>query len=250
MTTTTVRQESRGHDDGVTAGQDGSRFDPLSVVQPLWDFLAVSHRPIAADVIFVFGSQDLAVPARAAELYQAGHAPRVLVTGSFGKMTRGVFGRAEAFVFRDHLVSAGVPEAAIVTEPDASNTLENVTFGMAALDRLGARPRTALLVGKGFVMRRCLATFARHHGDVETRACPPTDDVRRAVDRSPDARSPDVWWPSWDDSTAMPNRATSWRRRSPPRSGARRHDWADRPADERAAAVLGSSAVWQRSLLS
>ena len=187
MTTTTVRQESRGHDDGVTAGQDGSRFDPLSVVQPLWDFLAVSHRPIAADVIFVFGSQDLAVPARAAELYQAGHAPRVLVTGSFGKMTRGVFGRAEAFVFRDHLVSAGVPEAAIVTEPDASNTLENVTFGMAALDRLGARPRTALLVGKGFVMRRCLATFARHHGDVETRACPPTDDVRRAVDRSPDA---------------------------------------------------------------
>ena len=175
--------------EGVPAGRQAGEGHPdhLAVVQPLWAFLAVSYQPRRADVIFVFGSQDLAVPSRAAELYHAGHASRVLVTGSFGRMTRDVFEKAEALVFQDHLVSAGVPESAIVAEPDASNTLENVTFGMTALDRAGVRPRSALLVGKGFVMRRCLATFARHHADVDVRACPPTDDVRRAADRSPEA---------------------------------------------------------------
>ena len=164
-----------------------SPSDPLAAVQLLWEYLAVSHPPVRADALFVFGSQDLGVPARAAELYHQGHAPRVLVTGSFGRMTRAVFHEPEALVFRDCLVDAGVPAAAIVTEPSATNTLENVTLGMAALERSGAGPRSALLVAKAFVMRRCLATFARHHPDVRVSACPPTTHLRQAVDRSPDA---------------------------------------------------------------
>ena len=57
-------------------------------VGPLWDFLAVADPPVRSDVIFVFGSQALAVPARAADLFRAGHAPVVLVSGRFGRMTR------------------------------------------------------------------------------------------------------------------------------------------------------------------
>ena len=54
------------------------------IVGPLWDYLAVADAPARADVIFVFGSQAFAVPARAAELYRAGHAPVVLVSGHYG----------------------------------------------------------------------------------------------------------------------------------------------------------------------
>ena len=50
--------------------------------------------------------------------------------------------------------------------------------------RSGMTPRTALLVAKGFVMRRCVATFARQFGDVRVRACPPTGGMEAALDRS------------------------------------------------------------------
>ena len=158
-----------------------------AALQVLWEYLLVARPPVPSDVIFVFGSQDLAMPDRAAELYRGGHAPVVLATGGFGRMTRGVFDRPEALVFRDRLLAAGVPETAIVTETEAGNTLENVRLGLAALRRAGRPARSALLVAKGFVTRRAVATFAAQAPDVQVRACPPTIRLAEAIDRPPDA---------------------------------------------------------------
>ena len=155
------------------------------LMQPLWDYLTVVQAPAPADVIFVFGSQDLTVPARAAALHRAGQAPRVLVTGHYGRMTRDVFHQPEALVFRDQMVDAGVPAAAIVTESTARNTLENVRFGLAALHRRGDTVKSALLVAKGFVMRRCVATFAAQAPAVRVLACPPSARLRDGIDRTP-----------------------------------------------------------------
>lgn len=168
----------------------GASLPPDSFVQlaaPVWDYLAVAEPPARADVIFVFGSQALAVPARAAGLYRAGHAPVVLVSGRYGRMTREVFDQPEALVFRDRLLRDGVPPAAIVTETEAGNTLENVRYGLAALYQRGVAARSALLVAKPFVMRRCAATFARQAPDVSVRCCPPETDLLRSVDRAPAA---------------------------------------------------------------
>lgn len=155
------------------------------VLRPLWEYLAVSETPRPADVIFVFGSGDLRVPTRAAELFRQGYAPRALVTGSFGPMTRHVFPKPEADVFADCLVAQGVPRAAIVTEDEATNTLENVRLGMSALRAAGVHPRTALLVAKEFVMRRCVATFEKQYPEVQVTPCPPTGGMAEARDRSP-----------------------------------------------------------------
>ena len=146
------------------------------LVQPLWDYLAVTETPRTADVIFVFGSRDLAVPERAAELYHEGHAPRVLATDSYGRMTRGIFPKPEALVFQDHLIEAGVPPSAILTEPAATNTLENVRLGIETLRRAGRMPASALLVAKGFVMRRCVRPF---HNNLTAFECGPV--LRRGV---------------------------------------------------------------------
>lgn len=154
-------------------------------MQPLWDYLTLVQAPAPADVIFVFGSQDLTMPARAAALHRAGHAPRILVTGHYGRMTRDVFHQPEALVFRDRMVDAGVPAAAIVTESTARNTLENVRFGLAALHRRGDAVKSALLVAKGFVMRRCVATFAAQAPAVRVLACPPSARLHDGIDRSP-----------------------------------------------------------------
>ena len=159
--------------------------DLWPLVQPLWEYLALAETPRSADVIFVFGSRALAVPARAAALFHEGHTSQVLVTGSYGRMTRDVFPKPEALVFRDHLVGAGVPPSAILTEPVATNTLENVRLGIGTLRRVDRLPATALLVAKGFVMRRCVATFRQQCGEIRVRACPPDGGVAAALDRSP-----------------------------------------------------------------
>ena len=45
-------------------GDGFAGFDPdmRRLIQPIWDYLAVSDPPDVADVIFVFGSRDFAVP--------------------------------------------------------------------------------------------------------------------------------------------------------------------------------------------
>ena len=159
----------------------------MQLVGPVWDYLAVAEPPARADVIFVFGSQALAVPAHAAGLYRAGLAPVVLVSGRYGRMTREVFDQPEALVFRDRLLREGVPPGAIVTETEAGNTLENVRYGLAALGRQGIAVGSALLVAKPFVMRRCAATFARQASRVRVRCCPPETDLVRSIDRAPAA---------------------------------------------------------------
>jgi len=154
------------------------------LLQPVWDYLAVSDDSRPADLIFVFGSADYAVPMRAAEIYHQGHAPMALVSGRFGRLTEGVFDRPEADVFKNILLAAGVPKTAIVTESEATNTLENVQFGMAALAKHRVWPETVLLVAKGFVMRRCVATFARQYPNVQVWACPPLEHFSLGLDRS------------------------------------------------------------------
>lgn len=180
-----VASGERRPPDGFEERRPPDGFDRQ--VGPLWDFLAVADPPVRSDVIFVFGSQAFAVPARAADLFRAGHAPVVLVSGHFGRMTRAVFDRPEALVFRDRLVAGGVPAEAIVVETEAANTLQNVRFGLAALGRAGIAIRSALLVAKPFVMRRCAATFARQAPRVRVRCCPPATDLAASIDRPPHA---------------------------------------------------------------
>ena len=162
-------------------------LDPAAyarLLQPIWGYLRAGDAPAPSDVIFVFGSRGMEVPRRAAQLYAAGWAPRVLVSGRAGPMTEHVFDKPEAFVFKDEMVRRGVPASAVLTEVHASNTLENVRFGMAALAAAGRPPRSALLVAKAFAMRRCLATFARWHPGVTVRGCPPGGSLIDQLDRS------------------------------------------------------------------
>ena len=155
----------------------------MQLAAPVWDYLAVVEPPARADVIFVFGSQALAVPARAAGLYRAGHAPVVLVSGGYGRMTREVFDKPEALVFRDRLLGDGVPAAAIVTETEAGNTLENVRYGLAELCRRGGCGRLCP-AGCEAVRDAPLCGHVRAPGARRPRALLPAGDRSAAVDRS------------------------------------------------------------------
>jgi len=155
----------------------------------VWEYLAAAAAPVPSDVIFCFGSYQFGVARCAAQLYRAGMARRVLVTG--GSVGRIPPYETEADAYREILLEAGVPSGAIVVEREATNTGENVALGMRTLARAGHEIASAVLVSWPTSLRRCCATFARQHPRVRTTGLPAflglgpyADDVQRALTTS------------------------------------------------------------------
>lgn len=109
--------------------------------------LAVPEQLQQADLILVLGGDGPPRAARAAALFQAGLAPRVLVSG-----------RGDCKGIQDMLLASGVPSEAITLECASSNTYENAAFSAPLLAQM--RPRRVLLVTSWFHLRRALACFA------------------------------------------------------------------------------------------
>lgn len=82
---------------------------------PVW--LAIDDRPVPADAIVVPGGEWVLRPKRAAELFQQGRAPRIIVSG-----------KGEAGPLQLALRERGVPAAAIELENQARSTQENAVF--------------------------------------------------------------------------------------------------------------------------
>lgn len=127
--------------------------------------LAVDTLPVAADrlqaanVILVLGGDGLPRAAKAAALYRAGLAPRVLVSGA---------GECEGL--RDVLVAGGVPAGAVLLECASRSTHENAAFSAPLLRGLHAR--TVLVVTSWFHLRRALACLADAAPEIRWLAVP------------------------------------------------------------------------------
>jgi uncharacterized SAM-binding protein YcdF (DUF218 family) len=92
---------------------------------------------------------------KAAELYQAGKAPYVIVTGGNQPWSRS--GKAEAELIQDLLVKWGVPEEAIMLEGSSRNTRENALYTKNVVDSIHCDD--ALLVTSAAHMPRSVGAF-------------------------------------------------------------------------------------------
>jgi uncharacterized SAM-binding protein YcdF (DUF218 family) len=134
----------------------------------IWDFMQMNMPLQKADAIFVLCSHDKRVAERALDLYNEGFAPWVIVSGGAGKLTKGIFNKAEAEVFKEILVNGGVPEAKIIVEPKSANTGENVRFTFDLLSSIGMAFDSFILVQKPYMERRTYATFKKQWPNLET----------------------------------------------------------------------------------
>lgn len=165
------------------------RIDALSndafelLIEPVWSYLAVSEPPAKSDAIFLFGGIDLNVPRHAALLFFDRYAEVVLVSGNAGRLTDEVFEGPEARMFTTFMERLGVPRNKIVLEDRATNTAENVSFGIKALKRRIGLPQSVIAVAKPFLMRRCVATFRLQFPDVRVIPNPPPGPPLLFVDR-------------------------------------------------------------------
>lgn len=139
----------------------------------VWAHLVDADRPPrgAADALFCFGSRDWTVPAHAAALHARGAAPLVVVTGG-GPIGDG---RREADAFASDLVARGVPVEAIVVERRSRHTGENAEAGMRALAEVAEGVASVIAVSWPLAARRCRATLAKHHPELDVTSAPAID---------------------------------------------------------------------------
>jgi uncharacterized SAM-binding protein YcdF (DUF218 family) len=127
-------------------------------VQTLWDYHDMHHTLRSTDVGIGLGSHDVAVATYTAQLYQKGLFPRIVFTGANGPTTIARFPRGEAVHYREHALSLGVPDDAILVEPRATNTGQNIEYSRAMLEAAGLTPRAVTLISRPYQQRRAYAT--------------------------------------------------------------------------------------------
>ncbi|MER7939161.1 YdcF family protein [Streptomyces sp. NPDC094458] len=129
-----------------------------SDAQILWDFNQMHHKPQPCSVVIGLGSHDLGVADVAVALYRRGLAPLIVFTGATSPTTKERMPDGEALHYRQRALGLGVPRAAVLVEPQARNTGENIRFSQALLREAGVDVTSVLLVSKPYEERRAYAT--------------------------------------------------------------------------------------------
>lgn len=152
-------------------------MDFLKSLQVIWDYLGMHQTPEEADVIVGFGNFNTNIACRAAELYRQGLAPVVLFTGGFGRNTEGLLPEPEAVRFARVAMECGVPEKAIVLEPESTNTAENILFTRRLLECRGIPHRRILGVHQPFMERRITAAMGIYWPEQDFRVTSPQTSI-------------------------------------------------------------------------
>ena len=116
--------------------------------------LCVESRDVHADALVVLGGGPGERPARAAELFRSGAAPRIIVSGT-GDCTNSL----------QILMAAGVPASAIELEGRSKTTRENAEFSIALLRVQGAK--SAIIVTSWYHSRRALRCFRHYAPEIQ-----------------------------------------------------------------------------------
>jgi uncharacterized SAM-binding protein YcdF (DUF218 family) len=135
--------------------------------ETLWEYHRLRHplRPCSAAV--VLGCHDLSVATHAAELYHRGVFPVVVFTGGNSRETSSTFPRGEGVHYRERALELGVPDEAILVEPHATNTGENIVLSRELLAASGIAVTSLALVSMPYMERRAYATTRKLWPEVD-----------------------------------------------------------------------------------
>ncbi|MEV7371930.1 YdcF family protein [Streptomyces sp. NPDC090301] len=133
----------------------------------LWDFQQMGHKPRPCSVGIGLGSHDLGVADATVGLYRRGMFPLMVFTGATSRTTEARMPKGEAEHYRERALELGVPASAILVEPTARNTGENIRFSRSLLDGHGVHVSSILLVSKPYEERRAYATARKLWPDVD-----------------------------------------------------------------------------------
>jgi uncharacterized SAM-binding protein YcdF (DUF218 family) len=158
----------------------------------LWGYLRLGTPAGPAECMLVLGGHDIGVASRAAELYEQGTAPLIVVSGGSRAVPDGSDSPTEADAIADVLLSRGVPKEAIALERLASNTSENFWLSAELLRDLGLDPATFLTVTKPYG-----APSPPPGAAGRTKPSPPPPSRPPSTNTSPETSQPTASCPTW-----------------------------------------------------
>ena len=150
-----------------------------TAISKVWNYMHLNHELDRADIIWALGSHDLRVADRVAELWHAGMAPQVVMSGGLGNFTEGVFQKPEADLFAERAIELGVPKDVIYLENLSTNTGENVSFTQRVLDQYEIKAETAIAVQKPYMERRTYATIRAQWPELQLQVTSPQLDFSK-----------------------------------------------------------------------
>ncbi|MFC8270422.1 YdcF family protein [Streptomyces cinereoruber] len=156
--------------------------------QRLWDYHQMGHTTRPCSVAIGLGSHDLGVADAAVDLYKRGMAPLLVFTGATSPTTRERMPRGEAVHYQERAIELGVPASAVLVEPQARNTGENIRFSRDLLNEAGIAVSSVLLISKPYEERRSYATARKLWPGVEIVSASSPMTLREYVDSIGDAR--------------------------------------------------------------
>ena len=127
-------------------------------VETLWEYHDMHHDVWPCDVGVGLGSHDLGVATYTADLFHQGVFPRIVFTGADAPTTVERFPRGEAVHYREHALELGVPDEAILVEPEATNTGDNIEFTRKLLEDNNIQVASLMLISRPYQQRRAFAT--------------------------------------------------------------------------------------------
>jgi uncharacterized SAM-binding protein YcdF (DUF218 family) len=133
----------------------------------IWDYHQLGHQLRPCSVGIGLGSHDLGVATLAADLYRAGLFPVLVFSGGNSPTTAARFPRGEAVQYAEQASTLGVPSGAIIIEPRAANTGQNIDYSRHALAGAGIPVTSVMLISKPYMQRRAYATIRKAWPEVE-----------------------------------------------------------------------------------
>jgi uncharacterized SAM-binding protein YcdF (DUF218 family) len=145
----------------VSQGPTGLPQDILEDARALFAFNQLHHELRPCSVGIGLGSHDPGVADVTAALFHRGVFPLIVFTGANAPTTRDRFPGGEAVHYRQRAIELGVPPEAILIEPRATNTRENIEFSRQLLADRGIHPESAVLICRPYQQRSAYATCCR-----------------------------------------------------------------------------------------
>lgn len=133
----------------------------------VWEYHHLHHELRPTSAAIGLGGHDLGVAEFAAELYRCGFFPLLVFTGNNSVTTAQRFPGGEAAAFRERAIELEVPDSAIIVEPRAKNTGENISFSRRVLEDRGVHVDSVMLISMPGMERRAYATCRKAWPEVE-----------------------------------------------------------------------------------
>ncbi|MBU1147182.1 MAG: YdcF family protein [Candidatus Omnitrophica bacterium] len=164
-------------------GMQDDTFDRLRIfleLQKIFTFLAerneLPSRNVPADLLILFGNDDIKTIEKAAGVYKDGLVNNIVVSGGRGRLAEPLIEHAqkeeyaikgdlgvisEAEIMKQLLINNGVPEDKIIIEDKSTNTKENADNIKTKLEEKNFLQWTAVIMQVPLQQRRARLTFEK-----------------------------------------------------------------------------------------